>query len=147
MIRPVLPVLAAFSVATCIPPETQHVDLAQHATLPAHIRTQFAASTTLRTPGDNNQVCLAPAPPFSVDDSLWGIRTRDGATANVAGVLVRPDGRTDSLESLVIWGDSTDYLCLMLRVGDAPSSTYSAVALTSSRSIELEKVFWLSTYK
>jgi len=133
--------------AACAAPEFQQVDLAADTTLPSQQTVRFSPVPPLQTPGDNNQVCLTPAPPFAIDDSLWGIRGPNGNVAWVRGVLIRPDGERDSLDSKTIWGDSTEHLCLMLRVGQAPSRTYTAVILTSTQSVPLRRVFWLSTSK
>jgi hypothetical protein len=139
--------LVAATLVACTSPDVQHVELARSTTLEAGSPRRFLALEALRTPGDNHQVCLAPSSPYAVDDSLWGIRRPDGTTATVFGALLRADGEVDSLESLSTWSDGTQYLCLMLPVGDAPSSTYTGVRLSSDQSIALQSVFWLSTYK
>ena len=101
----------------------------------------------MRTPGDNNGLCLTASPSFPIDDSAFAIRTPAGELAHLAGEVVSPSGDVDTLDGRAILGSTPPALCLEFPVGAPPSDTYVQARTRSSVPIRVAEMFWLSTSK
>jgi hypothetical protein len=143
---------AIASQIACVSGEDRHhAIVAENIDLPANEWVELGNNLALRTPGDNNEVCLEPAAPFTATDD-FSIHGPDGGRIQPKVRLVSERGEYPlenlSLTNLSLPTDARgEALCLGAIVGAKLATEYRAVRVWSPSRLALRRVTWNSRHK
>ena len=136
-------VTAIASQMACVRAENRHhAIIAENLEVQANEWVELGKDQKLKTPGDNNEVCLHPASPFALRD--------DFSIAAPGGLRILPkvrlvsDGGEYALEHASLTAEA---LCLGATVGARLNSEYRAVRIWSPAPLSLMRVQWNSSHK
>ena len=144
-------VAIASQIACVSGADRHHAIVAENIDLPANEWVELGKNLVLKTRGDNNEVCLEPAAPFSVTDD-FSIHGPDGRPIQPK-VRLASDSGEYALENLSQTNLSlptdarADALCLGAIVGAKLAPEYRAVRIWSPSRLALKRVTWNSGHK
>jgi hypothetical protein len=105
---------------------------------------QLETPEPLRTPSDNNKVCLTPEPPFSLNLDRWAFEGPKGMRI-VPRVAV--SGAGDSKLELTNLSSYGEDLCFGASVGARLGGPFDGVRIWSAEPLMVGRVEWRSTHK
>src|SRR5262245_13736715 len=120
--------------------DRQFVTVATHLPIPAGV-TKLRAPVPLRTPSDNNEVCLTPELPYRFDSDRFALV---GSTGDPVVLRVSASNRQSTVElaGRVSYGED---LCFAADVGADIGGPFDTIQIDSSSELRLAKVEWHST--
>jgi hypothetical protein len=137
-------VLLFASASGCDPfDHTQATLIATDVDVPAGRWVRLEAPEPLRTPSDDNEVCLRVSEGWGFDGDAFALVSPDGRRVVPRVELISSEGSLVALTLPIYQGD----FCLSTETGKPPHAPYRAVRIRGDVGLSLREIWWYSTHK